>query len=54
NLPSQSVSVLKEWMRNNIKRPYPTDQDKVELAALANITTQQVSNWFVNARKRIW
>eukprot|EP00287_Rhodomonas_sp_CCMP768_P018444 CAMPEP_0202814878 /NCGR_PEP_ID=MMETSP1389-20130828/5903_1 /ASSEMBLY_ACC=CAM_ASM_000865 /TAXON_ID=302021 /ORGANISM="Rhodomonas sp., Strain CCMP768" /LENGTH=309 /DNA_ID=CAMNT_0049486743 /DNA_START=30 /DNA_END=959 /DNA_ORIENTATION=+ len=54
NLPTDSVNVLRNWMMENVKRPYPTDQDKADLAKAAGITTHQVSNWFVNARKRIW
>jgi len=54
NLPPFAVQVLKEWMMENVKRPYPTDHDKSELASRALISPQQVSNWFVNARKRIW
>eukprot|EP00803_Ostreobium_quekettii_P001556 evm.model.scf_55.4 EVM.evm.TU.scf_55.4 scf_55:100049-105805(+) len=46
--------VLKEWLFQRFDKPYPTDQDKKLLAAVTGMTKTQVSNWFINARVRIW
>lgn len=34
--------------------PYPTEKDKKELAREAGLTATQLSNWFINQRKRHW
>ena len=48
--------MLKAWMfaPEHVCHPYPTTQDKKDLAEAAGITEKQLSNWFVNARKRLW
>lgn len=53
---SEAVDVLKTWMLSgdHIVHPYPTAQERNDLARKAKITPKQVRNWFVNARKRIW
>jgi len=38
----------------HVDYPYPTDAEKVELAAQAGVTLKQLSVWFTNARKRLW
>uniref|UniRef100_A0A0A9CXI7 Homeobox domain-containing protein n=1 Tax=Arundo donax TaxID=35708 RepID=A0A0A9CXI7_ARUDO len=53
-LPEKSVTVLKAWMFENFVKPYPSDHDKDVLAARSGLTRNQVSNWFINARVRIW
>ncbi|XP_062217302.1 homeobox protein ATH1-like [Phragmites australis] len=53
-LPEKSVAVLKAWMFENFLKPYPNDHDKDVLAARSGLTRNQVSNWFINARVRIW
>ncbi|OCK87770.1 uncharacterized protein K441DRAFT_682402 [Cenococcum geophilum 1.58] len=50
--PLESVSILKIWLEKHMENPYPTSQEKTELAAMAHLSVQQVSNWFVNHRQR--
>ncbi|KAK1375792.1 Homeobox domain-containing protein [Heracleum sosnowskyi] len=53
-LPERSVSVLRAWMFQNFLHPYPKDSDKHLLAVKSGLTRSQVSNWFINARVRLW
>ncbi|AQL03906.1 Homeobox protein ATH1 [Zea mays] len=53
-LPEKSVAVLKAWMFENFLRPYPRDKEKEMLAARSGLSRSQVSNWFINARVRLW
>ncbi|PIN13252.1 hypothetical protein CDL12_14132 [Handroanthus impetiginosus] len=53
-LPERSVSVLRAWMFQNFLHPYPKDAEKHLLALKSGLTRDQVSNWFVNARVRLW
>ncbi|KAK4274586.1 hypothetical protein QN277_017784 [Acacia crassicarpa] len=53
-LPENSVSILRAWMFQNFLHPYPKDSEKHLLALKAGLTRNQVSNWFINARVRLW
>ncbi|KAG6624473.1 uncharacterized protein LOC122299208 [Carya illinoinensis] len=53
-LPERSVSVLRAWMFQNFLHPYPRDTEKHLLAVKSGLTRSQVSNWFINARVRLW
>ncbi|XP_010915336.2 BEL1-like homeodomain protein 1 isoform X3 [Elaeis guineensis] len=53
-LPEKSVSVLRAWMFQNFLHPYPKDNEKHLLAIKSGLTRSQVSNWFINARVRLW
>ncbi|KAL7159219.1 hypothetical protein ABFS83_01G013300 [Erythranthe nasuta] len=53
-LPERSVSVLRAWMFQNFLHPYPKDAEKHLLAMKSGLTRSQVSNWFINARVRLW
>ncbi|AES59277.1 putative transcription factor Homeodomain-TALE-BEL family [Medicago truncatula] len=53
-LPERSVSVLRDWMFQNFLHPYPKDAEKHLLAIKSGLTRSQVSNWFINARVRLW
>ncbi|OQR82386.1 hypothetical protein ACHHYP_16135, partial [Achlya hypogyna] len=55
-LPPATVAILKTWMLSpeHVKHPYPTDEDKKMLLEKTGINMKQLTNWFTNARKRIW
>ncbi|XP_059668651.1 BEL1-like homeodomain protein 1 [Cornus florida] len=53
-LPERSVSVLRAWLFEHFLHPYPKDSDKLLLAKQTGLTRSQVSNWFINARVRLW
>ncbi|KAG9456555.1 hypothetical protein H6P81_001063 [Aristolochia fimbriata] len=53
-LPEKSVAVLRQWMFQNFLHPYPKDAEKHLLALRSGLTRNQVSNWFINARVRLW
>ncbi|KAG6478594.1 BEL1-like homeodomain protein 1 [Zingiber officinale] len=53
-LPERSVSILRAWLFEHFLHPYPKDSDKLMLAKQTGLTRSQVSNWFINARVRLW
>ncbi|KAK4477130.1 hypothetical protein RD792_016340 [Penstemon davidsonii] len=53
-LPETSVSILRAWLFEHFLHPYPKDSDKIMLARQTGLTKSQVSNWFINARVRLW
>ncbi|KAL3515133.1 hypothetical protein ACH5RR_022035 [Cinchona calisaya] len=53
-LPESSVTVLRAWLFEHFLHPYPKDSDKIMLARQTGLTRSQVSNWFINARVRLW
>lgn len=53
-LPERAVSVLRAWLFEHFLHPYPKDSDKIILAKQTGLTRSQVSNWFINARVRLW
>lgn len=44
------VDFLKKWLREHRVHPYPSNQEKLELAKQSSITYDQVTTWFNNAR----
>ncbi|KAJ6805925.1 BEL1-like homeodomain protein 9 [Iris pallida] len=53
-LPERAVAVLRAWLFEHFLHPYPTDTDKHMLATQTGLSRNQVSNWFINARVRLW
>ncbi|CAN0926473.1 BEL1-like homeodomain protein 9 [Linum grandiflorum] len=53
-LPERAVIVLRAWLFDHFLHPYPSDTDKVMLAKQSGLSRNQVSNWFINARVRLW
>ncbi|KAI9016253.1 hypothetical protein CLU79DRAFT_764123 [Phycomyces nitens] len=52
NLPKNIIAILKQWLTDHCNHPYPTEEEKVELRTRTNLTLNQISNWFINARRR--
>ncbi|XP_067128279.1 homeobox protein PKNOX1-like isoform X2 [Centruroides vittatus] len=52
-LPKHATSVMRSWLFQHIVHPYPTEDEKRQIAAQTNLTLLQVNNWFINARRRI-
>jgi len=50
----RQIIPLTEWLLANSDEPYPSVQDKIELAKKSGLSPQQVQNWFINMRKRHW
>ena len=56
SLPPETVDYLKSWMMSpeHIAHPYPTEQEKAQIMQDTGIELKQLTNWFVNNRKRYW
>lgn len=52
NLPKAVVMKLYQWLERNRYCAYPSEATKIEMARTMGITVKQVSNWFINARRR--
>jgi hypothetical protein len=52
-LPPNSVAIFRHWLFNHLESPYPSEEEKEELASKAGLRITQVNNWFTNARRRI-
>jgi hypothetical protein len=56
SLPANTVEYLKAWMMSpeHVAHPYPTEKEKAHIMADTGIELKQLTNWFVNNRKRYW
>ncbi|XP_015927310.1 homeobox protein PKNOX1 [Parasteatoda tepidariorum] len=52
-LPKHATSIMRSWLFQHIVHPYPTEDEKKQIAHQTNLTLLQVNNWFINARRRI-
>ncbi|CDS39773.1 homeobox protein homothorax [Echinococcus multilocularis] len=52
-LPKRATQVMKQWLFQHLVHPYPTEDEKRQIASQTNLTLLQVNNWFINARRRI-
>ncbi|CAO3681513.1 unnamed protein product [Rhizopus stolonifer] len=53
NLPKAVTAILRDWLSKHKRHPYPTEEEKAKLAEETNLNLNQISNWFINARRRI-
>ncbi|KAF1813767.1 hypothetical protein P152DRAFT_457136 [Eremomyces bilateralis CBS 781.70] len=47
-----ALKILKDWMAEHRTHPYPTEEEKAELAARTDLLPAQISNWMANTRRR--
>ena len=52
NLPKTVTDTLRKWFNEHIAHPYPTEDEKMMLMSATGLTMSQISNWFINARRR--
>ncbi|KAJ8403804.1 hypothetical protein AAFF_G00346720 [Aldrovandia affinis] len=52
-LPKQATNIMRSWLFQHLMHPYPTEDEKRQIAGQTNLTLLQVNNWFINARRRI-
>ena len=55
-LPEWSVHILKEWLLSpeHFDYPWPTLEEKADLAERGGVDERQLGIWLTNARKRLW
>ncbi|ORY85001.1 homeobox KN domain-domain-containing protein, partial [Protomyces lactucae-debilis] len=52
NLSRKATSMLKTWLNEHVEHPYPSEDEKLALSEQTELTIAQISNWFINARRR--
>nr|AIL50147.1 KNOX1 protein [Dendrocalamus latiflorus] len=53
-LPKEARQKLLHWWELHYKWPYPSETEKMALAESTGLDQKQISNWFINQRKRHW
>lgn len=52
NLPKETTEKLAAWFMSHLNHPYPTEEEKQMLMQDTGLQMNQISNWFINARRR--
>ncbi|KAG8508341.1 Homeobox protein TGIF2LX [Galemys pyrenaicus] len=52
-LPTKSVKILRDWLYEHRFKAYPSEAEKRMLSEQTNLSFLQISNWFINARRRV-
>lgn len=52
NLPKETTYILLKWLNDHLNHPYPNSFEKTQLMMTTGLNQQQLSNWFINARRR--
>lgn len=48
----EATKILKTWLAEHARHPYPTEDEKNELKRRTGLKRSQISNWLANARRR--
>ena len=51
NFSKEVTDVLMNWLSNNVKNPYPSDEEKRYLCMRTGLTKKQLRIWLTNSRK---
>ncbi|XP_024001349.1 homeobox protein meis3-B-like [Salvelinus sp. IW2-2015] len=51
--PKLATNIMRAWLFQHLSHPYPSEEQKKQLAQDTGLTILQVNNWFINARRRI-
>ncbi|XP_042193942.1 homeobox protein Meis1-like isoform X2 [Callorhinchus milii] len=51
--PKVATNIMRAWLFQHLTHPYPSEEQKKQLALDTGLTILQVNNWFINARRRI-
>nr|XP_036860926.1 homeobox protein Meis3 isoform X5 [Manis javanica] len=51
--PKVATNLMRAWLFQHLSHPYPSEEQKKQLAQDTGLTILQVNNWFINARRRI-
>ncbi|KAJ5772915.1 Homeodomain [Penicillium paradoxum] len=52
NLPKPVTDILRAWFHEHLDHPYPSEEDKQMFMTRTGLSISQISNWFINARRR--
>ncbi|KAI9893468.1 MAG: hypothetical protein M1814_006765 [Vezdaea aestivalis] len=52
NLPKAVTDLLRKWFLDHSHHPYPSEDEKQMLMQQTGLSMAQISNWFINARRR--
>lgn len=52
NLPKETTDKLRSWFHAHLHHPYPSEEEKQSLMRQTGLQINQISNWFINARRR--
>ena len=47
-----AVKIMRDWLDTHLSRPYPSDEEKVELETSTGLKPAQIATWLANARRR--
>ncbi|KAL6891799.1 hypothetical protein HDV57DRAFT_314479 [Trichoderma longibrachiatum] len=48
----ETLRILRNWLTSNHRHPYPSNEDKENLARQTGLNKTQIGNWIANARRR--
>jgi len=51
--PLKARDFLLNWFHENVRHPYPTEEDMERFVKHTELTKRQISHWFTNHRKRV-